>query len=218
MSETVRAVVDPDYIPAGYELEDEIKATKSFIMGLDNRCVHYECEPGFIEHFKKMADDVRFGDDDDADDTIMDYFYRYDLKRALTREEIDELKAVCRSEVDTIHKCIEICFGNEYRVRPIRGSCQGDYATLFIPTSESEYEIELIEAYYFGMGYGVWVSSDEECSSPDDVMQSGYAIYIPWSSVDKIKETVAENMECPVSAVELWEIYGYTKTPKYRLA
>lgn len=107
---------------------------------------------------------------------------------------------------------LELFTGKRYSRYAIRGSCQGDYAEIFFPSSEdvrNEQEYcRFVEALYFGTGREVYVhEGEDEPTEPDEIEGSWDYIPIPYATEDECKEYLARyfgDKETTAADVTLW--------------
>lgn len=107
---------------------------------------------------------------------------------------------------------LELYTGKRYSRYQIHGSCQGDFAEIFFPSSEDVREEQeyrrVVEAFYFGTGREVCVhEGEEEPNEPDEIDGVWDYIPIPYATEDQCKEYLARNFgdkETTAADVTLW--------------
>lgn len=112
---------------------------------------------------------------------------------------------------------LTIVSGERYDCRTIRGSCQGDWNTVFYAVSAwNDEALENFETEYFNEGTE-WIIHDElnEPKAPEDI--SGYSVYCHGWNNDSIRREIAECAGVSPEDVVLYEYAGYSKVAKYHL-
>ena len=215
MNDKVMAVIDNEYYVDDRELQSLIDFSNAYIYGGRDHAT-WEKENGLLKSFKNLLETLHYcEDEEELENAIPNCF---NIK--VSEEDCRKIRNATDDEKDFIRVCLEVYCGIPYKAVPIRGCCQGDYATLFVPETESQDIIDLIEAMYFGTGVGIYYAfCSDSCSTPQEVLSlwEGNFYTYKWR-VDDIKALIAENANCEKDDIELYEISGYTKTPIFRRA
>ena len=104
----------------------------------------------------------------------------------------------------------EIIFRKKYTFGTIRGYSQGDWMRILYPVDEPDI-FDFMEGIYFtGSEYGIDVYYDE---NDDDTRDTFVAFY--YQEAEEIKKELSADYDCPVDNIHVYDISGYTTTPKY---
>ena len=108
---------------------------------------------------------------------------------------------------DFILAMYEIIFRKKYTFGTIRGYSQSDWMCILYPVDEPGIYEELEGIYFTGSEYGIDVYYD------DDTCDTFAAFY--YQDAEEIKKELSADYDCPVDNIHVYDISGYTTTPKY---
>ena len=111
---------------------------------------------------------------------------------------------------------LSIIYGEPYKVFPIRGCSQGDYADVYAPSNTKQSFMDYIEALYFGTGTEI-IIHDNNIEPKDANEISGYSLYTDKYSPEDLKQIIADECRCEPKDVVLYVFDGYYHVPKYQI-
>ena len=144
------------------------------------------------------------------------YFKKHNGKR-WSKVELHKWKEVAEAiqisyELDeALLLALKLITGKTWRKDEMRGCMQREWQDIYVSDIVSDEEIHYIEMCYFGTGEEFRVYESKEDFDNDE---NDFSIYVDGFNV---KHNIAQAIGCEEDELDVYEINGYTREPKYEL-